>query len=153
MKGAFDEEQDDTKKQIAFTNIFVNTYIFSTYLFWQNMSIITLLSTLSYTYFMKGAFDEEQDDTKKQITVRKFCQQILSICQDILSRNFVNTFCQQSLPTHFLKTICQQIFQQIISSAFVIAFNVNNLSTYCVNTFCQHFLSIHFVNTSIFILF
>ena len=30
--------------------------------------MITLLSTLSYTYFMKGAFDEEQDDTKKQIT-------------------------------------------------------------------------------------
>ena len=71
--------------------------------------------------------------------VNKFCQFVKIFCQDILSRNFVNTFCQQSLPTHFLKTICQQIFQQIISSAFVIAFNVNNLSIFCVNQFCQQF--------------
>ena len=121
MKGAFDEEQNDTKKQIAYTNIFVITYIFSTYLFWQNMLIITLLSTLSYTYFMKGAFDEEQDDTKKQITVRKFCQQILSICQDILSRYFVKKFCQEILSRYFVKIFCQEI-----------------LSTHFANRVCQH---------------
>ena len=65
------------------------------------MSIITLLSTLSYTYFMKGAFDEEQDDTKKEITnANTFFQSLLSIHIFIVSfstkyvNNFVNTFCQ-----------------------------------------------------------
>ena len=50
---------------------------------------------------MKGAFDEQQDDTKEEITnANTFFQSLLSIHIFIVSfstkyvNNFVNTFCQ-----------------------------------------------------------